>query len=76
MLFDALVVRTTLVPALGFLFGRWIWWPADLSRHPVERPVKLVAVPPGQLPEPDYTPVDDPVLPDWERLGGGSSRYR
>jgi hypothetical protein len=52
-----------------------MWWPAHLSDHPRERPVRLVAVPFEQIPEPDYKPVDDPVLPDWERLGG-SSRYR
>ena len=32
VLFDALIVRTTLVPALGFLMGRAMWWPSRLSR--------------------------------------------
>lgn len=32
VLFDALVVRTMLVPALGFMLGRAMWWPSRLSR--------------------------------------------
>ncbi len=32
VLFDALVVRTLLVPALGFLLGRRMWWPSGISR--------------------------------------------
>lgn len=32
VLFDALIVRTALVPALGFLMGRAMWWPSRLSR--------------------------------------------
>jgi RND superfamily putative drug exporter len=31
VLFDALVVRTLLVPALGFLLGRKMWWPSEIS---------------------------------------------
>lgn len=32
VLFDALVVRTALVPALGFIAGPAIWWPSALSK--------------------------------------------
>lgn len=32
VLFDALVVRTTLVPALGFILGRTLWWPSSLGK--------------------------------------------
>lgn len=31
VLLDTLVVRTLLVPALGFEMGRWLWWPSKLS---------------------------------------------
>jgi RND superfamily putative drug exporter len=31
VLFDALIVRTMLVPALGFMLGRSLWWPSPLS---------------------------------------------
>lgn len=33
VLFDALVVRTALVPALGFILGRAMWWPSSLSKR-------------------------------------------
>lgn len=33
VLFDALVVRTALVPALGFMLGRALWWPSRLARE-------------------------------------------
>lgn len=33
VLFDALVVRTMLVPALAFMLGRAMWWPSALSRR-------------------------------------------
>jgi RND superfamily putative drug exporter len=31
VLFDALIVRTALVPALGFLLGERMWWPSRIS---------------------------------------------
>lgn len=36
VLFDALVVRTALVPALGFIVGRAMWWPAAPARPVVD----------------------------------------
>lgn len=44
VLFDALVVRTLLVPALGFLMGAKIWWPAKISDEP------LAVAPPAAQP--------------------------
>jgi RND superfamily putative drug exporter len=85
VLFDALIVRTMLVPALGFMLGEKMWWPAHF--HPEDavstnrQPPQLV-VPDAQLP-PMLAQADDPPLwapeenplPDWTRVGG-SSRYR
>lgn len=34
VLLDTFVVRTLLVPALGYDLGRSLWWPAKLSREP------------------------------------------
>lgn len=34
VLLDTFVVRTTLVPALTVLFGRWNWWPRREKRRP------------------------------------------
>ena len=82
VLFDALIVRTALVPALGFMLGRRLWWPAAITDEPVE-PVThapLSAVPdlPGAPEHPD-SPLDGPhapekPLPDWRRISG-SGRY-
>jgi len=84
VLFDALVVRTTLVPALGFILGRKLWWPSELGQPPAI----------GNAPEPEkgdgFTwvgpdvsppggpnsngtrvagdPPDTPDLPDWTRV--------
>jgi hypothetical protein len=74
-----------LVPALGFMLGEKMWWPAHF--HPEDavstnrQPPQLV-VPDAQLP-PMLAQADDPPLwapeenplPDWTRVGG-SSRYR
>ncbi len=48
VLFDALVVRTLLVPALGFLMGAKIWWPANISDGPTPRLTPLAS--PGGVP--------------------------
>lgn len=81
VLFDALIVRTLLVPALGFMLGDKLWWPAKLSAVdgaavlppqigvPAEQgPVTPLAPQPGAP-----TRIETP-LPDWTRVGG-SSRY-
>lgn len=36
VLLDTFVVRSLLVPALGYDLGRVIWWPSKLSRHDAE----------------------------------------
>lgn len=83
VLFDALVVRTLLVPALGFMLGEKLWWPAKLSAVDganVEPP--QIGVPAQQQPQVSPLPpqTDGPPprietpLPDWTRVGG-SSRY-
>ncbi|MFY9265471.1 MAG: MMPL family transporter [Solirubrobacterales bacterium] len=66
VLFDALVVRTTLIPALGFILGEKMWWPAALARR--RPPVEDAAPPPqaGQV-ESDSGNGDDP-LSDQKRV--------
>ena len=50
LLFDTLIVRTFMTPAIAALMGKWFWWPknvgAELSRRRVRR-----------RPEPTTTPV-------------------
>lgn len=80
VLFDALVVRTTLVPALGFILGRAMWWPSRLSRPFVaagggsgsapesvatELPVRPA---PSKNGRPKLPRDDAPPLPDWTRV--------
>jgi RND superfamily putative drug exporter len=82
VLFDALIVRTALVPALGFMLGDKMWWPAKFE-HADAQPAapKQISVPLGQAPatvDSPPPPADapfEPPLPDWTRIGG-SSRYR
>ncbi|MBF9350579.1 MMPL family transporter, partial [Mycobacteroides chelonae] len=48
LLFDTLVVRAFMTPAIAALLGRWFWWPQRVRRRPtrvrrdVERPRPLV----------------------------------
>ncbi|MGH2906387.1 MAG: MMPL family transporter [Solirubrobacterales bacterium] len=80
VLFDALVVRTALVPALGFMFGRTFWWPSPLSHaQPLaHRPAPdagedftWVGPQIGAEPTNNNQPAgaeDQPDLPDWTRV--------
>lgn len=68
VLFDALIVRTMLVPALGFMLGEKMWWPARLraqtsagrtpsdSPPPRLRPSDRVRSEPVRLPLPQVVP--------------------
>ncbi len=78
VLFDALIVRTTLVPALAFALGRRIWWPSRIEDGPPRSDEADAGAPslpgPTQLRPPQ--PVEPPVaMPQAPRIGG-SSRYR
>ena len=83
VLFDALIVRTLLVPALGFMLGDKMWWPASFDAIDQGTPSAppQISVPAEQRPAPPVAPAGGPAapfetpLPDWTRLGG-SSRYR
>ncbi|WP_228372043.1 MMPL family transporter, partial [Mycobacteroides abscessus] len=34
LLFDTLVVRAFMTPAVAALLGRWFWWPQRIRRRP------------------------------------------
>jgi uncharacterized membrane protein YdfJ with MMPL/SSD domain len=75
VLFDALVVRTLLVPALGFWLGRAMWWPAKMPQGHGSSPSRSF---PTQLTPPPAAEPQAPApaeVPGAYRLGG-SSRYR
>jgi len=46
LLFDTLVVRSFMTPAMAALLGRWFWWPQAVRPRPVPQP----------WPEPTPTP--------------------
>ncbi|MGH2959848.1 MAG: MMPL family transporter, partial [Solirubrobacterales bacterium] len=84
VLFDALIVRTLLVPALGFMLGEKMWWPTrfDQVSSGARNLPPQISVPLEQQSPPPMAPAGGPPpdsfelpLPDWTRIGG-SSRYR
>jgi RND superfamily putative drug exporter len=38
LLFDTLVVRSFMTPAIAALLGRWFWWPRRVSTHAAPQP--------------------------------------
>ena len=44
LLFDTLVVRSFMTPAIAALMGRWFWWPQNVRTRPARRPRELVTV--------------------------------
>jgi RND superfamily putative drug exporter len=38
LLFDTLVVRSFMTPAIAALLGRWFWWPRRVHTHAVPQP--------------------------------------
>lgn len=85
VLFDALIVRTLLVPALGFMLGEKMWWPAHFDHHGsraprIEHGQPQQILPPSAPAAPSNGAAASPApfetpLPDWTRIGG-STRYR
>lgn len=45
LLFDTLVVRAFMTPAIAALLGRWFWWPQKVRPRPVPQPWPKPAVP-------------------------------
>ncbi len=38
LLFDTLVIRSFMTPAIAALLGRWFWWPQRVRQRPVPQP--------------------------------------
>ena len=45
LLFDTLVVRAFMTPAIAALLGRWFWWPQNVRPRPVPQPWPTPATP-------------------------------
>ena len=38
LLFDTLIVRSLMTPAIAALLGKWFWWPQVVRQRPVPSP--------------------------------------
>jgi RND superfamily putative drug exporter len=50
LLFDTLVIRSFMTPAIAALMGRWFWWPTPVRQRPVPQPwpsPQAIATPEG-----------------------------
>jgi putative drug exporter of the RND superfamily len=54
LLFDTLVVRSFMTPAIAALLGRWFWWPRRVPTHAAPEPA--ASTPGGGPPEEDTAP--------------------
>lgn len=43
LLFDTLIVRAFMTPAIAALLGRWFWWPMKVQRHARRSPVQRIS---------------------------------
>lgn len=43
LLFDTLIVRSFMTPAVATLLGRWFWWPCRVGTHAAPRPAPIAA---------------------------------
>ncbi|QRY44143.1 RND family transporter [Mycolicibacterium boenickei] len=49
LLFDTLVVRAFMTPAIAALLGRWFWWPLRVRQRPASAVLGPVTMPAGPL---------------------------
>jgi RND superfamily putative drug exporter len=40
LLFDTLIVRSFMTPAVAALLGRWFWWPLNVRQRPARNTVQ------------------------------------
>jgi RND superfamily putative drug exporter len=43
LLFDTLVVRSFMTPAIAAMLGKWFWWPTHVRQRPKPEPWPSVA---------------------------------
>ena len=58
LLFDTLVVRAFMTPAIAALLGRWFWWPQNVRPRPVPQPWPAPAAPAATVGQQQVAPVD------------------
>ncbi|QCH23761.1 RND family transporter [Mycobacteroides salmoniphilum] len=71
LLFDTLIVRSFMTPAIATILGRWFWWPLNVRSRPLpppRTPQSPATVPPPPQPAPVGSgPGDDPVTTEFPR---------
>jgi RND superfamily putative drug exporter len=61
LLFDTLVVRSFMTPAIAALLGRWFWWPLNVRTRPARAPRKLAPVGSSGRHSAEPPPDDEPT---------------
>jgi RND superfamily putative drug exporter len=62
LLFDTLVIRSFMTPAIAALMGRWFWWPLNVRTRPARRERELTPAGSGRHstePPPDDEPTTE-----------------
>jgi RND superfamily putative drug exporter len=70
LLFDTLIVRSFMTPAIAALLGRWFWWPQVVRPRPVPQPWPDPSPPPP--PTESTTESEHPAYPDQLTLSASS----
>ena len=47
LLFDTLIVRSLMTPAIAALLGKWFWWPQHVRQRPKPSPWPAPPTPPA-----------------------------
>jgi RND superfamily putative drug exporter len=47
LLFDTLIVRSFMTPAIAALLGRWFWWPTRVRQEASERRLAAIGIQPA-----------------------------
>jgi putative drug exporter of the RND superfamily len=48
LLFDTLIVRSFMTPALAALLGKWFWWPKIIRQQASERRLAAIGIEPAR----------------------------
>src|SRR4029079_3098578 len=65
LLFDTLVIRSFMTPAIAALMGKWFWWPQTVRNRPVPEP----------WPKPAHHTAETPVSVGAGAGGGGNDQH-
>ena len=61
LLFDTLVIRSFMTPAIAALMGRWFWWPLNVRTRPARQPRELAVAGSAGRHSAEPPPDDEPT---------------